>query len=125
MQKMEHNAKYITGKVPQPKRTEWYQTQKIEKTQHKDEYLTGARFLNRKQQRWYADREDGEENSTRTSISGARFHNGRQQRWYADREDGEEKSTRTNYLTGKVRNTDDNREEKGFKENRGDFCQRT
>ena len=37
----QHKAKYLTGKVPQPKATEWYRTQKIEKKQHKVKYITG------------------------------------------------------------------------------------
>ena len=32
---------YITGKVPQPKTTEWYRTEKMENKQHKDKYLRG------------------------------------------------------------------------------------
>ena len=39
--KKQHKAKYLTGKTPQPKKTEIYPAENIEKKQHKDEYLTG------------------------------------------------------------------------------------
>ena len=41
IEKKQHKAKYLTGKVPQPKTTEIYAVENIEKKQHKDEYLTG------------------------------------------------------------------------------------
>ena len=41
IEKKQHKAKYLTGKVPQPKTTEIYPAENIEKKQHKDEYLTG------------------------------------------------------------------------------------
>ena len=41
IEKKQHKAKYLIGKVPQPKTTEIYPVENIEKKQHKDVYLTG------------------------------------------------------------------------------------
>ena len=86
----EHKAKYLTGKVPQPKTTQWYRTEKIEKKQHKAKSLTGKVPQSKTQENGIGHRGDRKEAAQGQVSHRQSFHKRRQQKGFADREDGKE-----------------------------------
>ena len=98
-EKKQHNEKSLTGKVLQPKTTDWYRTEKIEKKQHKVKYVRAKVPQLKTTERLQAERIENKQHKAKY-LTGKVPQPKTTEIYPA--ENIEKKQHKINYLTGKI-----------------------